>query len=438
MTVKDLYMSSVRTKFFSLFWDNEHCRQIFLQHKEQLLEKKEFKFSDTVKPHHYYLQRIVVSNSLKRIDSLNRLEGRLMNRHIDISHNLETRKNQNFNEEKILGYLKNKFEKPIEKISKRLNGSNVSQIRLITEFTTALISEARLIKFLKKYDIISENTNSLTDIQTSVESFLNTELAKILTSDKLGEILKSLDEIASFYEKENFESLMDADKFFIDVLYDKESFKDRIEIFDMLYDAGCLIGGVFKTFYECTHCEEGVFSGNVKLNVRPQKVKLKCPNCNKEVFYLAPYKIDDTLFNEIKSKDGILHSAVEYFLKEEGFTVQSNVVVPKDIEIDLQLVNSVGKVSDIIETKMFKTDRPEDTIKSNLKEGLSKLIRAKDKLIAGNVSYQLVKFHYLTNIDDEEMINDVRREFGDSITKQKIRIHSVESFRKYFDDHQYL
>ena len=253
----------------------------------------------------------------------------------------------------------------------------------------------------------------------------------------MAEILKSLDEIASFYDKENFESLMEADKFYIDVLYDKESFKSRIELFDMLYDAGCLEGGVFKTYYECTNCEEGVFSGNVKLNVRPEKIKLKCPNCNKEVFYLAPYKIDDVLFNEILSKDGILHAAIEYFLIEEGFSVNSNVTIPKDIEIDLQVVNPAGHVADIIETKMFKTDRPEDTIKTNLKEGLTKLIRAREKLVNINPGYQLIKFHFVTNILDENLLSDVRKDFAEPISKNKIRIHSIESLKKYFEDNPY-
>ncbi len=423
---------STASKFYNIFWNSEQCQSIFLLHKEQLLEKDEIDLKTTKKS--YYHQRFVISNSLTRKDSFQRIEQRIQNRNIDTGFNLTSITTKNINEEKIKKYFTDKFGKSIELISKKINGNNFAQIKFFSEIATALMSENRLLEFLKKYHVIDKNLNSFEELVKSFDKIFQNEISTVINSEHFTDLFKSFDELSNFYNNYTFDSLIASNKFYTDILYDKENYKSRLELFDSLYDSQALVGGHYKAHYECVHCPVNTFSGSVTLNVTPSKIKLKCPNCNKEVFYLAPYKINDEIFNDIRSKDGLLFHALRNILEYKGIQIHTNAIVGQDIELDFQILSkNRSGVRDIVEVKMFKTDRPADTTASNLRDGFKKLLNARQKLIALNPGYKDVVFHFLTNITDSSTLQELHNSFKNEITGNRIVIHNVKSFRAFID-----
>ncbi len=423
----------VSSKFYSIFWNNLQSQNVFLLHKEQLLQKSEMKFKTANK--FFYYPRIVLSNSLSRKESSQRIEQRIQNRNIETDHALNSIGTRNINEEKIVKFLTEKFAKPIDIITKKLKGSNVSQIKFATEIIFALSSEEKLIALLRKYDIVPSNVSTWEDLKKYGEDFFDKEVTSILNPDHFLDILESVDNIANYYNDHIFNSLIEANKFYTDILYDKENFKDRIDLFDGLYEAKSLIGGHYKTYYECMNCAVGTFSGNVTLDVMPSKVKLKCPNCGKDVFYLAPYKITESIFKDITSKDGLIHQAVKYLLESHKILNKTNVTAAGDVEMDFEILNKENKIVHVVETKMFKTDRTDEVIIANIREGLRKLLTARQKLIDKvNPNYIHVGFHYLTNITDEVLIREVYDEFRTEIGNSRVAIHNVNSFKNFAEE----
>lgn len=290
---------STTNKFYNLLWGDDQCQNIFLLHKEQLLEKQEVAIDGTKK--HFYLPRFVLSNSLKRKDTRKRIEQRIQDRNIDNDHSLNSIVLKNINEEKIIAFFKGKFGKSIDLITKKLNEGRISEMRFFVELAKVLFSEKQLILFLKKYQIIDNEINSINELSNSFRDALQNEILPVINSDHIVDIFESFNTISCFYENYIFNNLMASDKFYTDIFYDTENFKTRLELFDTLYEANVLLGGYYKAYYECTHCQINTFSGNVTLNVTPSKIKLKCPNCSKEVFYIVPYKLDDSIFSDIQS-----------------------------------------------------------------------------------------------------------------------------------------
>ncbi len=396
----------VLQQFYNLFWGNESCQEIFLNHKEQLLEKDEIEIGS--KKQFTYLPRLVLSNSLKKRGIDKRLVERIESKKIELNHALE-----GLFSEKLIKHpeieqkLKSRFEKPFEIVVSKLNGSKITQTRFLTEIASSVISEKRLLKFLRKYGFIGDEIKSFDQLSNSIEHFIENEINRLTQKDSFQELLNGINDLSEFYSNHKFDALMNANAFYLDVLYDKDNYQSRLDLFDNLYDIDVLQGGHYKTYYECTNCNVGVFSGNVSLNVTPSKVKLKCPNCNKEVFYLAPYKIHSEITNHITHKDGLLFFAIKSCLLDKGISFLENYIIGPDIEIDIAITKNQG-ILEIIEVKQFKTDRPEDTQLHNLRDALSKIGKRRQKLIEIDGNYEYVRFSLMTNISDPELINEAK------------------------------
>jgi hypothetical protein len=414
-------------KFYNIFWANHHCQEIFLLHKEQLFQKEEIEFGESKK--HFYQQRFVFSNSDKKHLPFERVDQRIQDSNIELNHGLIAKSAKNINQEKIKEYLSDRFGKAFAQLSPKMNGKGITKIRFFSELATAFLSEKNLIRFLQKYSLISGKISSFEELKQSIEDFVKNEALSWLNAENLPDVLSVLDSFSGFYNNHNFNDLIEASKFYVDILYDSRDVRERLHLFDSLYEAGILIGGAYKTHYECTHCPPNTFSGNVVLNVSPSKLKLKCPNCGKEAFYLAPYKIDGDIFGHIQSKDGLLFHAVQNLLTTHKVIFQSNVPYGKDIEIDIQILGNGGHaITDIIEIKMFKTDRPDDTILNNLRTGLRKLLTSRQKLLKLNEKFKNVRYHFITNIDDEKLCDALKENFRSEIKDYQIFIHCPKAF----------
>lgn len=427
-------MTPTLAKFYRFFWSDPVCRKIFLKHKEQLLEKQVI---DLGKKHTFYFQRIVLSNSHKHKRAYPHLIQRIENRQIDFEQDLEQSVNKNIDIEVLQKYFEEQLEKILSKISSRLNGSNISQIRLLSEFVHSVLSEKRLLGFLKKYEIVPDKLQSLSEIGDIVNAVFEKEVAKNLRSEHMIDALRSLDSISAMYNNQIFEGLMGAHKFFTDVLYEDEDFSNRVALFDHLYEAGAIEGGVFPTYYECTACDIGVFSGNMIQRIKPSKIKMRCPNCNKEVFFLSPYGIEAGLYEHILDKDGLLFFAIQYLLDKHNIEFKINLKFEPDVELDIALVQDQG-ISDVIEVKMYKSNTPFQTQLGNLRTAASKLLQARDKLIKNpnTRGFENIHYHIVTNLPDSNLVSTLTEEMRDELQKARMTVYSPDDFLRKINRHQ--
>ncbi|MEZ4985389.1 MAG: hypothetical protein R2795_10190 [Saprospiraceae bacterium] len=99
--------------FYRLFWQDEVCQSVFLLHKELLLEKNSVELGLT----DYYLQRIVISNSLTSKDDVDEhLIFRQENRFTSILKKLGESKEKYLSEEKFEEYAKKRFGETINMV----------------------------------------------------------------------------------------------------------------------------------------------------------------------------------------------------------------------------------------------------------------------------------------------------------------------------------
>lgn len=423
--------SVVVDKFFSIFWSNEACRSIFLLHKEQLLEKDEIEITQGSKKTIYYSPRFVVSNSLIRKDLTDKLQQRLENMELELGHNLATARDRNFDQAKIEGYLNRFLSGAMKEVTKRFDSGKIQQIKFFMEATAAFVSEKKFLKFLKKYRFVPNEVISIEGLVKHFESVFKAELSDVLSPQRVADILSSLDQVASYYQNAYVKDLIKANNFYTDVLYDKENYKSRITLLDMLYEAGVLLGGKFKAFYECTECDPGVFNATVAIKVTPSKLRMKCPSCSGDVFYVAPYELHEEIFSMIKDKDGLLSYAIKNLLERRGLTVRTGVNLISDVEADV-IVQQPSGITDIFEVKVFKTDRPEDTIQKNLEGGLRLFLENRLKLVKTSADWANVQFHFVTNIDDEAYYGSLRESFKSELNGMKMWLYSPELFKKTF------
>ena len=103
-----------------------------------------------------------------------------------------------------------------------------------------------------------------------------------------------------------------------------------------------------------------------------------------------------------------------------------------DVELDFQILDKTGNsIWHIVEVKMFKTDRPDDTTSSNLRDGFKKMLNARQKLLNINPGYANVFFHFLTNISDIPMLQNLANDFKNEIANARIQIQNANSMHQF-------
>lgn len=420
-------MTAVSKKFYNLFWTNEVCRRIFSLHKEQLLEKRDIDLGHEKRT--YYLQKIVISNDKGKKLSTDLIETRIENNKVDLNDNLEVTASKYFDEAKFQALVETYFGKAIEKIEKELSSGTFSQVRFGFELLSSLSSEEKLIKFLKGYHLLPANINSFSQI----EEMLNKTVSSFITKESILEFLDSVDKISEFYTTGVYHNLLESNKFYADTFYETELFKDRLQLFDMLYEAKVFESGIYKTYYECYNCDENVFKSIATLKTKPSKIALKCPVCKRETFYLSPYRINDEIFSHITDKDGLIKFAAKHLLTQKGFTYKDNIQIPPDIELDLVAFKK-EVISLILEVKMFKTDTPEHTHKSNLNTAISKAAKAKEKVINLDSPFKNSFLIVTTNYSDINLLKEVREGNKTKMREYKIKLLSLDELYEYLDN----
>jgi hypothetical protein len=416
-------MTAVNKKFFNQFWTDPTCQTIFSVHKSQLLEDE---VELIVTREKFFAQRLVLTNSQKRKTSAHAIK-RTENESIELIHNLKTAASEYFDADRIEALIKERFGPAIKKIETDLKKTG-GWLKLILKLLNAVDDEKGLFRLLSDYHLIPKEIENHEQFSKYAEIQLTDQLKGFIKKRNLSELAISIDLISTYYNHKIKDNLLSATKHYTDILYDADNFHDRLEFFDGLYEMGVIIGGKLKSYYECTNCPPNTLNGVLTTNIKPSKLKLKCPNCNKEALYIVPYELNKSIYDHIVHKDGLLFAAIEHLFQENNYTFKVNFTLLEDIEFDFCLLNDKGQIYEIIEVKMFKTDRPDDTQIGNIRQAVGQMKAAIDKLTPHDSGYKTIKHSIVTNLIKDAVYKAANIELEKDLKEYNIDLYSVSDF----------
>lgn len=420
---KNNVMTVTIKKFYNLFWSNPICKSIFLLHKEILLEKNtiDLKITD------YYLPRIVISNSNNQKKSELKISSRSENIFIELLHKLNVSEKKYLNPDRAQQYINKRYGETKGIVLKEHPESGI--LGLIIEFFESLTDEADLLEFLKKYRIIPDEVESIQALGRYAEEELMREISKFLKKEEVSDILNSIDDVSDIYNSIMKKSLITANKQVTGRLFDDKNYKERLNVFESLYEIGILSGGYFKSYIECTNCLPKTYSGFFTCDISPSKLKFKCPNCNKETYFMVPYQIDRELYEHITDNDGLLANAISFLLDKHNIKYKRNYNLESKNEVDFVIMNG-NNINGLIEVKMFRNDKSSDVQQTDILATISQVKKTKKKLVDIDPRYRNVEHIIISNITDEEIYQKVREKAEKDISDHKIFLMSPDDFAK--------
>lgn len=416
-------MTAIDKKFYNLFWTDPTCQTIFSTHKTQLLEDE---VELIVTKEKFFAQRLVLTNSQKRKTGT-QLAKRTENESIELIHNLQTAASKYFDEVRLEAFIKNKFGKTIKKLETDFTKSG-GWIKLAMKLISSLDSEEDLFKLLSDYHLTPKEIKNKEQFGQYVEKEFVGHLKDFIKKENLSELAISIDLVSTYYNHKLKNNLVAATKHYTDILYDSENYKDRLDFFDSLYEIKVIKGGKLKSYYECVNCPPNTYNGILTMDIKPSSLKMKCPCCKQELFYIAPYELDKTIYNHIVHKDGLLFFAIQNLLEQYNYRFIANQNQPPDIEIDFSLVNESNLTYELVEVKMFKSNRPTDTQIGNLRDTVSQVKKAVEKLMELDPNYKLIPKSVVTNITDEKVLKTAKNELDKDLKEYNINFYTINDF----------
>ena len=416
-------MVAIEKKFYHFFWTDLTCQTIFSTHKAQLLENE---VELIITKEKFYAQRLVLTNSQKGKTGTQVIK-RSENENIELIHNFQVAVKKYFNEGRIEGYVEVKFGKAIKKIQADLKRTG-GWFKLAMKLVGSLDSEKDIFNLLSSYDLIPKEIETIEQFGNHIETMFNAEMKLFLKKENLSDLAISIDLISTYYNHKIKNNLVSATKHYTDVLYDTENYQDRLSFFDNLYEIGIIKGGKLKSYYECANCPPNTFNGVLTTNIKPSKIKLKCPCCNKELLYIVPYELEKVIYNHIVHKDGLLFFAIQHLLEQTQLNFKTNQTLLKDIEIDFCLLNNKQQTYEIIEVKMFKTDRPDDTQVGNIRQAVGQMKETIDKLIEIDLGYKTIRHSIVTNLTSDKVYRQAKKELGKDLKEYNIALYTISDY----------
>jgi hypothetical protein len=120
---------------------------------------------------------------------------------------------------------------------------------------------------------------------------------------------------------------------------------------------------------------------------------------------------------------------VQYLLEEHQFNFVSNQKFLGDVEFDFCIVNDEKEILEIIEIKMFKTDRPLDTQVGNIRSAVAQLKKAINKVEKEQIGYKTLYKSLITNITDDNVYNIAKSELSKDLQEYNINIYTANDFK---------
>lgn len=157
------------------------------------------------------------------------------------------------------------------------------------------------------------------------------------------------------------------------------------------------------TIYWCENCyiDEPVFEQTTGRVAPNQLSKKKCVKCGKNMAFSTIYAIDETLRDALLNKDGIMAVLLGYLLGKER--IKYELPYKNKYENDFLIEGKKGYI--LVECKMFRTDSDDVTVKSQLEEGISQLIKHIKAL--KDEGKEVIKGYFVWNHDSEIRQNPI-------------------------------
>jgi hypothetical protein len=415
-------MSEIKDIFYNLFWQNKACQNLFLLSKEELLDTKSIPIID-IDSRSISFPRIIISNVDKEADSREiikyRTEGGLIKSEASVNSKIE--KYQPL----FTSFIENKFEKPLEKITKELydDPSIIAGVIMNIVVNSPDKKEEIIIKELQRYGFIGKHINSLTEAKEFFKKEIFTKNIKDILSEEniwnFFELLKSLKDI---YINESYKSLYESNQVLVNSLFDFDDFINRLKLFNHLYEAEIISASHEDAYVECTNCPPGAYRGTLQLKINPLKLKdFKCPICGNSLNYYVPYELHPEIYGIIKSKDGLLLDALRNLLTSHQIHYEVNQTFLNDIELDCLFYKEKESIY-VVECKMYKINTLPQRLKSKMKEHYAKLLADVKRLEEEIFKNKEIVPILLVNITQEDIIFEVKEEL-EHINNNKPTIH---------------
>ncbi|WP_157547337.1 hypothetical protein [Kordia zhangzhouensis] len=329
-----------------------------------------------------------------------------------------------------------KIQDLAERIKKRFSDRPI--ISLLSIFRFFFNEEERedtIIEFLKEYNLIGHQLNTLTEVVDYTKGkLLINKKNSILTEQNIITSLEIIKVIKELYLNLVYKALYETNQVLVNSLHSDDSFESRIVLFHHLYESKIIKASSEDAHIECTNCDPGVYRGVFQLKLNPNKLeKLKCPSCSQEVKYFVPYELHPEIYEIIREQDGLLQNALLNLLAMNDKKYKTNTQFSNDIEIDCVFNLRKGE-SVFVETKMYKINTTKDKLKSKLKKHFGKLLKDIQRIKKlPDYKDKKVTPVLLVNIIDTQLLQEVEKELKeknkDKIS-QSIKILNITTFKE--------
>lgn len=373
-------MSTTTKIFYSFFWKNKFCQNLFLLSKEELLETISYEFEGAKV--NYASPRIIISNALQSNDAgqeLDTVMNRTESHSILLKDLLDDRFKTLFKPFEIL--LETKLKKPIENLIDKIEKKGVWEIfKIIGKLSDEKKREENLIALLKEFQFINPNINSYAELEENFrKNIVPKKGGEIFTEQNITTFFEGVKMIKDIYITFYSKKLFNTNQILINSLHSEDNFENRLKLFCDLYENDIINSSSEDALIECTNCKKGSYNGVLRLNINPIKLNnLKCPNCDKGLIYFVPYELHKDIFEIVREKDGLLLNAFCNYLQNKGITHFTNMKFLDDVEIDClyEIDNNVY----IVESKMYKINTLINRLKTKIKRDFSDIIKVVNRL----------------------------------------------------------
>jgi hypothetical protein len=125
------------------------------------------------------------------------------------------------------------------------------------------------------------------------------------------------------------------------------------------------------TVFWCSQCLDEPFITHTISNIHPSQYNLKCPKCNKKMYHVSAYTLDETILDYIYDSDGLLKCAFNWLLlNEENIQIENSFYSSKH---ENDFVIGYGGKKYLVEIKMHNTLKDSDSIEEHFIKDLTQI-----------------------------------------------------------------
>lgn len=420
-------MSTQTEIFYNLFWKSQSCRNLFLLSKEELLDIHAFPILN--KTIRYTFPRIILSNDTdnKKLKELSTIRTdthgiQAEQKLTDLFSNLEA---------KFKLIENTPFGKSVERLIVDVTNSPENVLSAILDILCtdeAVDTEKVVITLLQKYGFVGKHVNNFDELILFIENeVVQKNIDRVFSEDNVHSVLDGLKNLKDVYWTSVKKTMSSTKQSLVNALHERETLKERLHLFDLLYDQDIIRLSNADSFVECPNCDPGRYRGMMQLGIRPTRTsKITCPICNGKAHFYIPYDLHPEIYNLIKAKDGLLLNAICHVLDKKKLKCQTNLTDKDFPDVEIDCLVKVGTTRLVIESKMYKLETDERKLFGKVKKHVGKLRDDLLKIKQGtNTKYQLVPI-LVVNISNTNVLSRIKSELVDDI-----QVMSIEAFAQY-------